>query len=174
MWPVFRLSSSWAGSAQPSFLENYFGSIKLSSIKWAAWLSFCLASPHPKLSAGRGCILIAGLNLDAKQQRSPALRWWVFSLPQAGVRVLVPPPRKHRHRYFGVLAPNSPWRSKWCSKVWRRGRRGGARIGVDQSLVWCGEWCGLPNPDCRHCAFFACSAYQISPTTKQKRSMAMR
>lgn len=55
----------------------------------------------------------------------------------------MPPPRKQRHRYFGVLAPNSPWRSKWCSKVWRRGRRGGARIGVDQSLVWCGEWCGL-------------------------------
>ncbi len=21
---------------------------------------------------------------------------------------LVPPPRRHRHRYFGVLAPNSP------------------------------------------------------------------
>jgi len=24
---------------------------------------------------------------------------------------LVPPPRTHRHRYFGVLAPNSPLRS---------------------------------------------------------------
>ncbi len=24
---------------------------------------------------------------------------------------LVPPPRIHRHRYFGVLAPNSPWRA---------------------------------------------------------------
>ena len=24
--------------------------------------------------------------------------------------LLVPPPRKHRHRYFGVLAPNSPYR----------------------------------------------------------------
>jgi len=23
---------------------------------------------------------------------------------------LIPPPRKHRHRYFGVLAPNSPLR----------------------------------------------------------------
>lgn len=22
-----------------------------------------------------------------------------------------PPPRRHRHRYYGVLAPNSPWRS---------------------------------------------------------------
>ena len=25
------------------------------------------------------------------------------------VAALIPPPRKHRHRYFGVLAPNSPW-----------------------------------------------------------------
>ena len=25
--------------------------------------------------------------------------------------MLIPPPRKHRHRYFGVLAPNSPWRA---------------------------------------------------------------
>ena len=24
---------------------------------------------------------------------------------------LIPPPRRHRHRYYGVLAPNSPWRS---------------------------------------------------------------
>jgi len=23
----------------------------------------------------------------------------------------IPPPRRHRHRYYGVLAPNSPWRS---------------------------------------------------------------
>ncbi len=28
------------------------------------------------------------------------------------VAALVPPTRKHRHRYFGVLAPNSPWRAK--------------------------------------------------------------
>lgn len=26
------------------------------------------------------------------------------------IAALLPPPRKHRHRYFGVLAPNSPWR----------------------------------------------------------------
>jgi len=26
------------------------------------------------------------------------------------VAALIPPPRKHRHRYFGVLAPNAPWR----------------------------------------------------------------
>ena len=24
---------------------------------------------------------------------------------------MIPPPRKHWHRYFGVLAPNSPWRA---------------------------------------------------------------
>ena len=27
------------------------------------------------------------------------------------IAALVPPPRTHRHRYFGVLAPNSPLRA---------------------------------------------------------------
>ena len=27
------------------------------------------------------------------------------------VAALVPPPRVHRHRYYGVLAPNAPWRA---------------------------------------------------------------
>jgi len=27
------------------------------------------------------------------------------------IAALVPPPRSHRHRYFGVLAPNSPLRA---------------------------------------------------------------
>ncbi len=26
------------------------------------------------------------------------------------IAALIPPPRRHRHRYFGILAPNSPWR----------------------------------------------------------------
>ncbi|TVR59834.1 MAG: hypothetical protein EA420_15280 [Candidatus Competibacteraceae bacterium] len=25
------------------------------------------------------------------------------------IGALVPPPRQHRHRYYGVLAPNSGW-----------------------------------------------------------------
>ena len=33
------------------------------------------------------------------------------------------------------------------------GTCGGARVGVDRPLAWCGEWCGLPIPDCRYCAF---------------------
>ena len=28
------------------------------------------------------------------------------------IAALVPPPRTHRHRYFGVLAPNSPFRAE--------------------------------------------------------------
>jgi len=28
------------------------------------------------------------------------------------IALLIPPPRKHRHRYFGVLAPNSPYREQ--------------------------------------------------------------
>jgi hypothetical protein len=27
------------------------------------------------------------------------------------VAALVPPPRRHRHRYYGVLAPHAPWRA---------------------------------------------------------------
>jgi hypothetical protein len=27
------------------------------------------------------------------------------------IAALVPPPRTHRHRYYGVLAPNAPWRA---------------------------------------------------------------
>jgi len=53
----------------------------------------------------------------------------------------------------------------------RNGTCGAAWIGVNQALAWCGEWCGLPIPDCRQCAFFACYAGQISATTKQTRSL---
>ena len=42
---------------------------------------------------------------------------------------------------------------------------------VYQALASCGEWCGLPNPDCRHCAISAWYAYQISANTEQKRSL---
>ena len=43
------------------------------------------------------------------------VRQWVLSVWLKGWRStllppLVPPPRTHRHRYFGVLAPNSPLR----------------------------------------------------------------
>jgi len=163
------------------------------------------------------------------QQRSIELRLSTGEFLDR-IAALMPPPRKHRHRYFGVLAPNSPWRAlvtaqagrklttgskaprpklvredagatrpghgarymwaallariygvfalkcsglwcnsvgsqsgvwriKWCSRIWRCGWRGGARIGVDQALVSCGEWCGLPNPDFRQCALATCDAY---------------
>ena len=62
------------------------------------------------------------------------------------------------------------WRIK-CCRIWRRSCCGGAWIGVDQALASCGEWCGLPNPDCRQCAFPACYAYQNSANTEQKRSL---
>ena len=53
----------------------------------------------------------------------------------------------------------------------RDGTRGGAWIGVDQTLAWRGEWCGPPNPYCRQCAISACYAHQISANTTQKRSL---
>ena len=37
---------------------------------------------------------------------------------------LIPPPAKHRHRYFGVLAPYSPLRVLVAAKA---GRKPGAR-----------------------------------------------
>ena len=115
------------------------------------------------------CAALQGHRPEQQQQRSIELRLSASEFLDR-VAALIPPPRKHRHRYFGVLAPNSPWRSKWCSKVWRRGWRGGAWIGVDQALAWCGEWCELPNPNCRHSAFSACYAHQISANTKHMRS----
>ena len=47
-----------------------------------------------------------------------------------------------------------------------------AWVGVVQAVAGCGEWCGLPNPDCRQCAFSAYYAHQISANTAQKRSLA--
>ena len=36
------------------------------------------------------------------------------------VAALIPPPRKHRHRYFGVLASNSPWRALVAANAGRK------------------------------------------------------
>jgi len=33
------------------------------------------------------------------------------------IALLIPPPRRHRHRYFGVLAPNSPWRQEVTARA---------------------------------------------------------
>jgi len=35
----------------------------------------------------------------------------------ARIAALAPPPRRHRHRYFGVLAPNSPLRTAGGSSI---------------------------------------------------------
>ena len=46
-----------------------------------------------------------------QQQRRSIELWLSASEFLDRVAALIPPPRKHRHRYFGVLAPNSPWRA---------------------------------------------------------------
>ena len=33
---------------------------------------------------------------------------------------MIPPPRKHRHRYFGALKPNSPWRALVTAQAGRQ------------------------------------------------------
>jgi len=53
----------------------------------------------------------------------------------------------------------------------RDGTCGGVWFGVDQALAWCGDWCGLPNLCCMHCAISTSYAYQISTYTEQKRSL---
>ena len=36
------------------------------------------------------------------------------------ISALIPPPRKHRQRYFGVLAPNSAWRAQVTAQAGRK------------------------------------------------------
>ena len=62
---------------------------------------------------------------EQQQQRSIELRLSASEFLDR-VAALIPPPRKHRHRYFGVLAPNSLWRALVVAQV--AGSRGrGAR-----------------------------------------------
>ena len=65
---------------------------------------------------------------------------------------------------FQIGAKSAPasGRDGVCGRAW---------VGEDQALAWCGEWCDLPNPDCRLFAIYACYAYQTSANTKQKRSL---
>ncbi len=56
------------------------------------------------------CAALQGHRPEQQQQRSIELRLSASEFLDR-VAALIPPPRKHRHRYFGVLAPNSPWRA---------------------------------------------------------------
>ena len=53
------------------------------------------------------------------QQRSIELRLSASEFPDR-VAALIPPPRKHPHRYFGVLALNSPWRALVVAQAGRK------------------------------------------------------
>ena len=53
------------------------------------------------------------------QQRSIELRLSASEFLDR-IAALIPPPRKHRHRYFGVLAPNSPWRALVTVVPWHQ------------------------------------------------------
>ena len=56
-----------------------------------------------------------------QQQRSIELRLSASEFLDR-VAALIPPPRKHRHRYLGVLAPNSPCRALAAANAgWKRG-----------------------------------------------------
>ena len=77
---------------------------------------------------------LQGHRPEQQQQRTIELRLSASEFLDR-VAALLPPPRKHRLRYFGVRAPNSPWLITWCSRTWRRGWRGGARAGWTQAQI---------------------------------------
>jgi hypothetical protein len=69
------------------------------------------------LLEGRG--IVEG---QAGQQRPIELRLSASEFLDR-VALLTPPPRKHRHRYVGVLALNSPWREVVTAQAGRNGVR---------------------------------------------------
>ena len=74
--------------------------------------------------AGRRCATarwaaLQGHRPEHQQQRSIELRLSASEFLDR-VAALVSPPHKHRHRYFGVLAPNSPWRAQVVAEAGRK------------------------------------------------------
>ena len=52
---------------------------------------------------------LQGHRPEQQQQQQRSIELWLRASEFLDrVAALIPPPRKHRHRYFGVLAPNSP------------------------------------------------------------------
>ena len=62
---------------------------------------------------------LQGHRLEQQQQRSIELRLSASEFLDR-VAALIPPPRKHPHRYFGVLVPNSPWRALVVAQAGRK------------------------------------------------------
>ena len=71
---------------------------------------------------------LQGHRLEQQQQRSIELRLSASEFLDR-VAALIPPPRKHRHRYFGVLAPNSPWRALLVAQA-------GRKLGAGSKAPW--------------------------------------
>ena len=80
----------------------------------------------------------------------------------------MPPPRKHRHCYFGVLAPNLPWRAQVAAQAGRKpgaGSKaprpktertdfGATRAGHTARYLWAqllARICGVFPPKCGGC-----------------------
>ena len=132
-------------------------------------MSLCFASPHPILSACRGSILIPGLYLAENSN--------VRQLCADGSCLC----RRLESVYWCHRCASSGTATSGCWRLTRRGAASGAaKFGdvagaAERVLVWIsrwrGEWCGLPNPNCRHSAFSACCVHQISANTEQKRSL---
>nr|WP_299104748.1 transposase [uncultured Bradyrhizobium sp.] len=74
---------------------------------------------------------LQGHRPEQQQQRSIELRLSASEFLDR-VAALIPPPRKHRHRYFGVLAPNSPWRAQVVAQA--------GCLGVIRASLRAGLW----------------------------------
>ena len=104
---------------------------------------------------------LQGHRPEQQQQRSIELRLSASEFLDR-VAALIPPPRKHRHRYFGVLAPNSPWRAQVVAQAGRKPGAGSkaprhrqcAQIlvprGQDTRRDICGHSCWRASTGCFH------------------------
>ena len=62
---------------------------------------------------------LQGHRPEQQQQRTIELRLSASEFLDR-VAALIPPHRKHQHSYFGVLAPNSPWRALVAANAGRK------------------------------------------------------
>ena len=107
------------------------------------------------------CAALQGHRPEQQQQRSLELRMSAREFLDR-VAALISPPRKYRHLYFGVLAPNSPLRALVAANAGRKlgrgvrhpGQRQCAQIlaprGQDTRRDICGHSCWRASMGCFH------------------------
>ena len=78
------------------------------------------------------------------------------------IAALIAPPRKHRQRYFGVLAPNSPWRALVTAQASRK-------LEAERGWAWCRRWQGAVRVvGCQYCAMEIAQFLLVRPVNPVK------